>query len=177
MRTFSQDNLGSEMNLAKDQGRKMGEIRIFEREMTSVELDRMNAGFDEHSVENGVEIQSSERIGFVALDGERFIGCASGLAYKNGNEYSGWFYLTDLFVEKEYRLQGIGSKLLKALEKKLLQYGINKIWTWTAGYEGPEFYKTLDYKVFAEMENWYSRGDSRIGLRKKIKPYTENSST
>jgi len=148
----------------------MGEIRIIERDTTSVELERINAGFDEHAVDNGVEIQSSARIGFIALDGEKFIGCASGLAYKNGIEYSGWFYLTDLFVEKEYRLQGIGSKLLKVLEEKLLQYGINKIWTWTAGYEGSEFYKRQGYEVFAEMENWYSSGDSRIGLRKEIKP-------
>jgi len=148
----------------------MGEIRIIERDTTSVELERINAGFDEHAVDNGVEIQSSARIGFIALDGEKFIGCASGLAYKNGIEYSGWFYLTDLFVEKEYRLQGIGSKLLKMLEEKLLQYGINKIWTWTAAYEGPEFYKRQGYEVFAEMENWYSSGDSRIGLRKEIKP-------
>jgi len=148
----------------------MSEIRIIERDMTSVELKHMNARFDEHTVENGVEIQSSKRIGFIALDGENFIGCASGLAYKNGNEYSGWFYLTDLFVEKEYRLQGFGSKLLKALEEKILQYGINKIWTWTAGYEGPEFYKRQGYEVFAEMENWYSSGHSRIGVRKEIKP-------
>lgn len=156
------------MSPAKD--RKTGHIRIIEREMTSVELDRMNAGFDEHTVENAVAIQSSERIGFVALDGDKFIGCASGLAYKNGNEFSGWFYLTDLFVEKEYRLQGIGSGLLRALEEKLLQYRINRIWTWTAGYEAPDFYRKQSYSVFAEMEKWYSNGDSRIGVRKEIKP-------
>lgn len=137
--------------------------------MTAVELERMNAGFDEHAVENNIEIQSSERIGFIALDGEIFIGCSSGLAYKNGNEYSGWFYLTDLFVEKAYRLHGIGSQLLKALEEKLLERGISKIWTWTAGYEGPEFYKKHGYEVFAEMEDWYSGGYSRVGMRKEIK--------
>ena len=146
----------------------MGEIGIVERDMTLPELERMNAGFDENSVENGIEIQGSERIGFVALDGERFIGCSSGLAYKNGTEYSGWFYLTDLFVEKEYRLRGIGSQLLRALEGKLLEFGISRIWTWTAGYEGPEFYKKQGYRVFAEMENRYSSGDSRIGMIKDM---------
>jgi len=143
---------------------------IIERDMTSVELERMNARFDEHAIENKVEIQSSERIGYIAQDGEKFIGCSSGLAYKNGMEYSGWFYLTDLFVEKEYRFQGIGSKLLKALEEKILKYSINKIWTWTAEYEGLEFYKRQGYEIFAEMKNWYSSGDSRIGMRKEIKP-------
>lgn len=147
----------------------MSKIRVIERDMTPVEFDRMKAGFNEHSVASGVKIQSSERVGFVALGGEKFVGCASGLAYKNGDEFNGWFYLTDLFVEKEHRFQGIGSELLKTLEKKLLQLSINKIWTWTAAYEAPEFYKKLGYEVFVEMENWYSNGDSRVGFRKEIK--------
>jgi GNAT superfamily N-acetyltransferase len=146
----------------------MSEISIVEREMTPAELERMNAGFDENTTDNGVAIQSSERMGFVALDGDDFIGCVSGLAYKNGDVYSGWFYLTDLFVEKAYREQGLGVKLLKALENKILAYGIDKIWTWTAGYEGPGFYNKQGYTVFAEMENWYSTSHSRVGVRKEL---------
>jgi len=146
----------------------MSEISIVERDMIAAELERERAGFDEHAVNNGVDLQSSERIGYVALDGERFIGCSSGLAYKNGAEYSGWFYLTDLFVEKAYRSQGIGSQLLKALEEKILERGITRIWTWTAGYEGPAFYKKQGYRVFAEMKDWYSNGTSRIGMRKEL---------
>ena len=113
----------------------MSNINILERDMNPTELARMNAGFDEHMADNQVELQSSERMGFVALDGEKFIGCASGLAYKNGDAFSGWFYLTDLFVEKEYRLQGIGARLLHLIEEKLTEHGITKIWTWTAEYE------------------------------------------
>ncbi len=45
---------------------------IIEREMTTVELARMVAGFDEHTLDNGVEIQDSVRMGFVAMDGEYF---------------------------------------------------------------------------------------------------------
>jgi GNAT superfamily N-acetyltransferase len=146
----------------------MSEISIVEREMTPVEFARMNAGFDENTIDNDVAIQSSERMGFVALDGDDFAGCVSGLAYKNGDAYSGWFYLTDLFVEKAYRKQGLGAKLLKALEDKILACGIDKVWTWTAGYEGPGFYKKQGYTVFAEMENWYSSGHSRVGVRKQL---------
>ncbi len=97
-----------------------------------------------------------------------FIGVASGLAYKNGNAYNGWFYLTDLYVDKAYRHQGIGSQLLAALEGKILALGIDKIWTWTAAYEAPEFYQHHHYRIFAEMENWYSSGQSRIGMRKDL---------
>ncbi|MFN2286534.1 MAG: GNAT family N-acetyltransferase [Anaerolineae bacterium] len=146
----------------------MSTISIIEREMTSVEFARMNAGFDENTIDNGVAIQSSERMGFVALDGDEFVGCVSGLAYKNGDAYSGWFFLTDMFVEKAYRGQGLGAKLLTALEDKILARGIDKVWTWTAGYEGPGFYKKQGYTVFAELENWYSSGHSRVAVRKQL---------
>jgi len=147
----------------------MSKPKILDREMTSEELAWMNTGFDENSRDHGVEIQTSDRYGFVALSGETFIGCASGLAYKNGNGYSGWFYLTDLFVEKEYRLQGLGTDLLAALQKKIKSIGIRNIWTWTAGYEALVFYRKQGYEIFAEMENWYSDGSSRFGLRKKLR--------
>ena len=82
----------------------MNNINIVNREMTSEEFKRMNLGFDELTLEEGLAIQSSDRFSFVAIEGKTFIGCSSGLAYKNGEHYSGWFFLTDLFVEKEYRL-------------------------------------------------------------------------
>jgi GNAT superfamily N-acetyltransferase len=146
----------------------MGKFEIIDRDLTPNELERMRAGFNQNTIDHGIEIQSSDRFGFVALKEDMFIGCSSGLAYKSGDNYSGWFYLTDLFVEKEYRLQGLGSELLAALEKKIVQICIRNIWTWTAGYEAPEFYIKQRFEVFAEMENWYSDGSSRFGLRKKL---------
>ena len=136
--------------------------------MTAPEFERMKRGFDAHTLEQQVEIQTSDRFGFAAVDGETFIGCSSGLAYKNGEQYSGWFYLTDLFVEKAYRSQGLGAKLLKALEEQIASIGVHSIWTWTAGYEAPQFYIKQGYAVFAEMEDWYSDGSSRVGLKKKL---------
>ena len=146
----------------------MRKISILDREMTSEEFERMRTGFDEYTLDNGVEKQSSDRYGFVAMDGDLFIGCSSGLAYKNGENYSGWFYLTDLFVEKAYRLQGVGTRLLTALEEKIITIGVGNIWTWTAGYEAPLFYQKQGYEIFVEMENWYSDGSSRVGLRKNL---------
>ena len=146
----------------------MNTIHILNREMTAPEFERMKRGFDAHTLEQQVEIQTSDRFGFAAVDGETFIGCSSGLAYKNGEQYSGWFYLTDLFVEKAYRSQGLGAKLLKALEEQIASIGVHSIWTWTAGYEAPQFYIKQGYAVFAEMEDWYSDGSSRVGLKKKL---------
>lgn len=146
----------------------MNKIKIIQRAMSSAEYEQIQAGFESYARENRVEVQQSERIGLVAMDGDIFVGSATGLAYKNRDAYSGWFYLTDLFVEKAYRSQGLGARLLGDLEEVLRQQKITKIWTWTAGYEAPGFYKKQGYATFAEMEAWYSDGSSRVGLRKGL---------
>lgn len=146
----------------------MNKINIVNREMTSEEIEQMNSGFDKLSLEEGVEIESSDRFSFVALIGNTFIGCSSGLAYKNGVNYSGWFFLTDLFVEKEYRSQGLGADLLKALEEQTRSIGVKYIWLWTSGFEALKFYRKQGYNKFTEMEYWYSDGSSRVGLRKNL---------
>lgn len=146
----------------------MATLRIIEREMTDVEFARMNAGFDEHTVEHGGRVEVSERFGFVAMDGPAFVGCSSGLAYRSDAGYSRWFYLSDLFVEQPCRGQGLGAALLTALEERVAPLGVEEIWTWTAGYEAPGFYTRMGYRVFAEMERWYPGGESRFGFRKTL---------
>ena len=146
----------------------MNKIRIVNREMTSEEFARMNTGFDEHSIENNVAIQKSDRFTFVGMDGDLFVGCSSGLAYKNGENYSGWFYLTDLFVEKAHRSKGLGSDLLILIEKEVASIGVKYIFLWTSHDDALRFYRRHQYYIFAEMENWYSDGNSRVGLRKNL---------
>lgn len=148
----------------------MDAVSFIERELTEAEFARINAGFDEHTIEHGNPVQTSERFGFVALDGETFIGSATGLAYKNGGAYNGWFYLTDLFIEKPYRRQGIGAAILEKLEARVAALGVRHIWTETAGYEAPGFYKRQGYAVVFEQENYYATGHSRVLLHKVLRP-------
>ncbi len=144
----------------------MSSIHLLERAMTDAEFARMNAGFEEHSVEHHNPVESSERHGFVLLDGETFIGCSSGLLYKNGETYNGWFYLTDMFVEKAYRSQGFGAELLRKLKDSVAALGAMNFWTITAGYEAPGFYQKQGYTIFCEQANWYPTGYSRVMLQK-----------
>ena len=141
-------------------------VHMVEREMTDAEFARMNAGFDEHTREQGNPLETSERHGFVALDGDAFIGCASGLVYKMGDAYNGWFYLTDLFVEKAFRGRGLGAALLRRLEDRVAALGVTNFWTFTAGYEAPGFYQKQGYKIIFEQEHWYATGHNRVALRK-----------
>ena len=75
---------------------------------------------------------------------------------------------TDLYIEKPFRGQSLGTELLRKLEERASSLGIGNIWTWTAGYEAPGFYMKQEYDIFFEMDDWYSSGHSRVGLRKTL---------
>ena len=143
-------------------------LKFLERPMTDLEFMRMNQGFHEHSTKYSNPVETEERFGIVAVDGELFVGCSSALVYQLGSGYGNWAYLTDLFVEESYRKVGLGAQLLKRLEERIINLGIKYIYTWTAGYEAPDFYKKQGYKVFTELENWYKSGHARVGLNKKF---------
>lgn len=142
---------------------------VFEfRDMKDAEYKREQVAFDEHGLEFGNPPEKQERYGFVATDNGKFVGCSSGLAQKNNDQHGRYFYLSDLFVEKEYRKHGYGKKLLRLLENKIKLLGIEYIWTWTAGYEAPTFYLSQGYEVFATFEKWYPSGHARVGFIKKL---------
>lgn len=149
----------------------MTAITIIEREMTEAEFSRMNAGFEEHSAEHGNPVRPSRRYTFVAMDGEHFVGCASGLTNDNGQ----WLTLTNLFVEQLYRGQGVGATVLAKLEEKAAALGVKNMWRWTAAFDAPEFYKRQVYRILGELEHWYPSGHNQVGLHKALEPYTSAS--
>ena len=146
----------------------MQNIKIIDREMTPEEYATELAGFNQHAIEHGNPVEEAERFTFVLLDGDTFIGCSSGLAYKSELGYSNWFYLSDMFIEKAYRGQHWGTRVLTKLEKKVAMLGIKTIWTWTGAHEGYPFYLARGYTPFCEQENWYNSGHSRFGLKKEL---------
>jgi GNAT superfamily N-acetyltransferase len=141
---------------------------FIERPMKEEEYTQLLRGFEEHAQEFNNPGEKAQRMGFVALKDGEFIGASSGLAYHSVQGYAPYFYISDLYVEKAYRRQGLGQQLLVALESKLKPLGIRYIWTWTAGYEGKDFYLQQGYTIFAELENWYLSKHSRFGLRKPL---------
>lgn len=147
----------------------MSNIHFFERDLTTTELTQVNVGFDEHTIEHGNPVEKAERHSVVITDDEIFVGCATGLAYKSNSSYNKWFYLSDLFIQKSYRGQGFGATALGKLEAVVTTFGIRNVWTWTAGYEAPGFYKKQGYEVFCEMKDWYFSGQSRFGFRKTLR--------
>lgn len=142
------------------------------RPMTDAEYAEMKAGFDTHTRQHNNPVEVPERYGFVVLYEDNFIGCSSGLAYKSADDgvHCNWFYLTDLFIHTSYRKQDLGKQVLRLLEQRVAALGTAYIWTWTAGYEAPGFYKKQGYEVIAELPQYYRSGHSRIALQKALQP-------
>ena len=148
---------------------------LIERNITKAEGARMSAGLDRHKIEHGDTTQPRQEFSFVAMDGEGWVGIASGLVARTATGYGDWIYLAELFVEKEYRGRGLGAALLSRLEARAASAGIGNVFTWTAGYEAPEFYRKQGYDVFLEKGDYYASGHGRIGLRKALQVTTSAS--
>lgn len=146
--------------------KEMKAICFETRELTAAELDRVHAGFARTAAEYGNPSEPSVRVTCVAQTAGAFVGCASGLRHNRDN----WFFVTDLFVERGHRREGIGAALLHQLEHQATALGVRWVWTWTAAFEAPEFYRRLGYEVFCEQREYYPSGHSRWGLRKQVTP-------
>jgi len=105
-------------------------VEVIERDVTASELERMKAGFAECALEFGIHPHTQVRYGVVAMDGDKFIGCASGA---DGQEL---VFLSDLWLEKS--IAGMGQSCANAGSESF-ELGIARIYTWTAGFEAPLF--------------------------------------
>ena len=139
-------------------------IRFVERELTPTETLLKDAGFAAYGAEFGDPPPAAVKPCIVAVDGTTFAGFAMGRSSNSRR----WFYLSDLYVEAAYRKQGLGRRLLEAIEAAAIDLGAEKIWVWTAAYQAPGFYQKYGYTVFAEMDGWYANGSARIGLWKAL---------
>ena len=62
-------------------------------------------------------------------------------------------YVSTVFVDAEYRRKGIGTKLIREMEKKAAALGADTIRLDTFNWQGKEFYEALDYQCVGQYEN------------------------
>ena len=103
--------------------------------------DFINEAFTDYAVANHVEL-NYEDYWFVAEDenGE-IIGTITGRAYYNE------VHIGDLIIDKRFRRQNIGTKLVRAVEEEYKDKGFDKITLTTFGFQAPGFYKKLGYSL------------------------------
>ena len=75
--------------------------------------------------------------------------------------------INKLWVDERYRRRGYGRALLARAEKKARRHCCNYIFTETASFEGPEFYKQAGFSEIGRVAN-YPEGHSYYFLKKKL---------
>jgi ribosomal protein S18 acetylase RimI-like enzyme len=79
----------------------------------------------------------------------------------HGEMFSDWLHIDTLWVDEKHRGRGIGSSLLKQIEKAAVSNGFSGGHTETTSYQALGFYLKHGYEVFGELEGkpagstWY----------------------
>ena len=62
-------------------------------------------------------------------------------------------YVSTVFVDEEFRRQGVGAQLIREMEKRAIALGANTIRLDTFDWQGKEFYEALGYEAVGHYEN------------------------
>lgn len=107
------------------------------------------------------EIFTSEQ--YLVASDERGLELGAAFAVKDWN----WLNIELIYVEESMRRTGIGSTLLKEIEKWGIQNGCTKSFLDTFSFQAEIFYKKHGYEEFGRLEN-FPKGHSRIFLKKEL---------
>lgn len=119
---------------------------------------------DQHNMNNDLHIPDYESIPFslAAYEGEQYIGGVTGaMAW-------GLLYIRYLAVDPAYRGQGVGAKLLQAIEDQARQQGAMISELTTMSWQAPHFYIKYGYVIFGEIKDIPIKGQSKIYLQKYL---------
>jgi ribosomal protein S18 acetylase RimI-like enzyme len=85
-----------------------------------------------------------------------------------GGTYWGWLYIDILWIDKNHRFQGLGTKLVLEAEKEALSRGCEYAHLDTMSFQALNFYKKLGYKVKTIIKN-IPKGHKKYIMIKKLK--------
>ena len=103
--------------------------------------DFINEAFADYAVTNNVTLKYEEYWFVAEDDSGEIIGTITGNAYYNE------VHIGDLIIDKKYRGQSIGTKLVRAVEENYKNKGFDKITLTTFGFQAPDFYEKLGYSL------------------------------
>lgn len=62
-------------------------------------------------------------------------------------------YVSTVFVDEDFRRKGYGRRLIREMERRAVEMGVNLIRIDTFGFQGKEFYEALGYEIVGSYEN------------------------
>ena len=105
----------------------------------------------------------------VRSDKGEFVGGLLGFTHFNH------FFISALYVDQQFRKEGIGRELMKRAEALALEQGCDVIYLDTFDYQAPGFYEKLGFEVFGKLED-YPPPHQRFYLVKWIRERRANKS-
>ena len=120
----------------------MSVIDLTEEQVEDIE-ERLSA-FDENHIT--YKMDGCIRIG-IEKDGKLIAGLDACItAFKI-------LYVSTVFVEEAWRRKGIGAQLIREMEKRASDMGVNTIRLDTFNWQGKEFYEAMGYRCVGQYEN------------------------
>ena len=133
-------------------------------EVTAQQADILNASliqYNHKQVDYKVE-KSSERNYLIKDNEGNMIAGIRGDFY-----YNTCLYISILFVGDDYRKQGLGSILLKFMERQAAQRGIELIHIDTFAFQAKDFYLMHGYEIFGVLDGC-PKGSKRYYFKKLL---------
>ena len=95
---------------------------------------------------------------------------ANGVLVGGANGFTHWnyFFLAHLYVNGSYRGQGIGEKVLRAVEAEAMARGCDHLWLDTFSFQAPGFYEKMGYTRIGQLPD-YPHGHQRFFYTRKLK--------
>lgn len=84
-----------------------------------------------------------------------------------GWTWCGSCYIRTVWVHQDWRGQGVGTKLLQAVEQEAIKRGCQQIVLESFSFQAPGFYQQLGFEVFAILDE-HPRGHQHHYLRKPL---------
>lgn len=125
-------------------------------------LKALESGLSQNAAENNAPAYQETPLSVLAhKDDGTLIGGLTGKTFWN------WLYIDILWVNRNQRAQGTGSKLVFEAESQAIKRGCHSSYLWTESFEAPDFYPKLGYQKFVVKED-FPFGHHRTGFMKRL---------
>ena len=114
-----------------------------------------------HTLKSGGVVTEEKAFSILAYVEERIVGGLIGKVFWN------WLYADLVWVDEEFRGQGIGSVVMRRAEERAIEMKLTAIYLWTESWQAPAFYSKLGYKQFVELRD-FPPGHIRLGFHKYL---------
>ena len=99
---------------------------------------------------------------YAEVEPEKLVGGLVGYI-----DWGRWLYIDAIWIDANYRKQGIGKRLVISAEQKAIKKGIKRARLYTFDFQALPFYKKLGYTVYGELED-FPEGHTAYYLKKVL---------